>query len=45
MLFLENTLTRKLFYELIKNYPSAVNNYINIAKFRLEPDYYIPMLQ
>ncbi|CAF1074641.1 unnamed protein product [Adineta steineri] len=45
MIFLENSLSRPLFYELIKQHPSAVRNYINMAKLRLENDYYIAMLK
>jgi hypothetical protein len=45
MTFLENTLSRPLFYELIKQFPSAVKNYINMAKLRLENDYYIALLK
>jgi hypothetical protein len=45
MFFLENTLSRQLFFELIKKHPSAVKNYINMAKLRLENDYYIAMLK
>jgi hypothetical protein len=45
MIFLENTLSRPLFYELIKQHPSAVKNYINTAKLRFENDYYIAMLK
>ncbi|CAF3573701.1 unnamed protein product [Adineta steineri] len=45
ILYLENTLSKPLFYELIKQYPSAINNYINIAKLRLENDYYIALLK
>ena len=45
MVFLENTLSRPLFYELIKQHPTAVNNYINMAKLRLDNDYYIAMLK
>jgi hypothetical protein len=45
MVFLENTLSRPLFYELINKHPSAVNNYINMAKLRLENEYYVAMLK
>lgn len=45
MIFLENTLSRSLFYELIKQHPSAVKNYINMAKLRFESDYYVAMLK
>jgi hypothetical protein len=45
MFFLENTLSRPLFYELIKPHPSAVRNYINMAKSRFERDYHIAMLK
>ncbi|UJR09835.1 hypothetical protein I4U23_014060 [Adineta vaga] len=45
MIFLENTLSRPLFYDLIKQHPSAVKNYINMAKLRFENDYHIAMLK
>jgi hypothetical protein len=45
ILFLENSLSRPLFYELIKKHPSAVRNYINMAKSRFESDYHIAMLK
>ncbi|CAF1343870.1 unnamed protein product [Rotaria sordida] len=45
MIFLENTLSRPLFYELIKQHPSVLNNYINMNKLRFENDYYIAMLK
>jgi hypothetical protein len=45
MIFLENTLSRSLFYELIKQHPSAVKNYINMAKLRFDSDYYVAMLK
>ena len=45
MIFLENTLSRPLFYELVKQHPSAVHNYINMAKSRFENDYHIAMLK
>ncbi len=45
MLFLENTLSRSLFYDLIKQHPSAVRNYINMTKLRFANDYYIAMLK
>lgn len=45
IIFLENTLSKPLFYELIKPYPSAVNNYMNMAKLRLGNDYYVAMLK
>ena len=45
MIFLESSLSKQLFYDLIKQYPSAVTNYINMAKLTLENDYYIAMLK
>ncbi|CAF1550763.1 unnamed protein product, partial [Adineta ricciae] len=45
MIFLENTLSRPLFYELVKQHPSAVNNYINMAKLRFENEYHVAMLK
>ena len=45
MIFLENTLSRPLFYDLIKQHPSAVKNYINMAKLRFDTDYHIAMLK
>ncbi|CAF4243027.1 unnamed protein product [Rotaria sp. Silwood2] len=44
MIFLENTLSKQLFYELIKQHPSALNNYINMTKLIFENDYYVAML-
>ncbi|CAF0784213.1 unnamed protein product [Adineta ricciae] len=45
ILYLENTLSKPIFYELLKQHPSAVKNYINIAKLRLGNDHYIAMLK
>ncbi|CAF0831405.1 unnamed protein product [Rotaria sordida] len=45
ILFLENTLSKSIFYELIKQHPSAVRNYLNMAKLYLENDSYISMLK
>ncbi|CAF1221615.1 unnamed protein product [Rotaria sp. Silwood1] len=45
IIFLENTLSRTLFYELIKQHPSAINNYINMNKLKFENDYYVAMLK
>ncbi|CAF3969992.1 unnamed protein product [Rotaria sp. Silwood2] len=45
MIFLENTLSKQLFYELIKQHPSALNNYINMTKLIFENDYYVAMLK
>jgi len=45
MIFLENTLSKPLFYELIKQHPSAVRNYINMAKLTFGNDYYVAMLK
>jgi hypothetical protein len=45
MIFLENTLSKPLFYELIKQHPSAVKNYINMSKLRFANDYYVAMLK
>lgn len=45
MMFLENSLSRSLFYELLKKHPLAMKKYIAIAKLRLENDYYIAMLK
>ncbi len=45
MLFLENTLSKPLFYDLLKQHPSAIKNYINLAKLRLDDEHYIAMLK
>ncbi|CAF4460713.1 unnamed protein product, partial [Rotaria magnacalcarata] len=45
LLFLENTLSKPIFYELIKKHPSAIKNYLNTTKSRLDNDYYIAMLK
>ncbi|CAF2552995.1 unnamed protein product [Rotaria sp. Silwood2] len=45
ILFLENTLSKPLFYELIRPHPSAVKSYLNIAKLHVENDYYISALK
>ena len=45
ILFLENTLSRSLFYELLAQHPSAVRSYINLAKLRLNDERYITMLE
>jgi hypothetical protein len=45
MTFLESTLSRVLFFDLIKQHPSAVRNYMNMAKLRLDNDYYVAMLK
>ncbi|CAF1063479.1 unnamed protein product [Didymodactylos carnosus] len=45
IMFLENTLSRPLFYELINQHPSAINSYINMCKLRLEKEYYVAMLK
>ncbi|CAF1068191.1 unnamed protein product, partial [Didymodactylos carnosus] len=45
IIFLENTLSRSLFFELINQHPSAINHYINMCKLRLEKEYFIAMLK
>ncbi|CAF3377368.1 unnamed protein product [Rotaria socialis] len=45
LIFLENTLSRPLFFDLIKQHPQAINNYINMTKLRFDNDYYVSMLK
>ena len=45
MIFLENSLSRALFFQLIKKHPSVVKSYMNTAKLQVESDYYIAMLK
>ncbi|CAF4583501.1 unnamed protein product [Rotaria sp. Silwood1] len=45
IIFLENTLSKPLFYELIKQHSSAVKNFLNMAKLRVENHYYTSMLK
>lgn len=45
MIFLENSLSRPVFFQLLKKHPSAVKNYMNTAKLQVERDYYIAMLK